>query len=149
MSGRESSPRMFRWGPPEGHPCDEEVSQSGSPSDRNAAPALLMRSIRSEQFPRRAAEPVKLGDQHDVTRVQRSHKLRQLRPIGPGAADLLPEDRGSAGRRQRFELAGEMLILRRDSGVTDNRHLRAPLSQVSLKPVRRAWDTGHRRRASS
>ena len=79
-----------------------------------------------EQFARRAAKPVEFCDQHHVTGLQGRHQLRQLRPIGPGAADFLPEYRVGAGRLQRLQLARIVLILRTDPRVSDGGHIRAP-----------------------
>jgi hypothetical protein len=69
-----------------------------------------------EQLAGRAAESVELRHHHHVAGLQGGHKLCQLRPIGPGPADLLLEDRGGAGRLQLLQLACQMLVLRRHAG---------------------------------
>src|SRR6516162_3966383 len=61
-----------------------------------------------EQLAGAAAEPVELGDQDDVAGLEAGHQLGQLRPICPGAADLLAIDCLGASGLERLKLAGQM-----------------------------------------
>jgi hypothetical protein len=54
-------------------PCELDVSQSGSPSDRNAAPALPMLLDQLQQLPCRPTEAIELGHDHDVARHETHH----------------------------------------------------------------------------
>jgi hypothetical protein len=85
-------------------PCAEPVSQSGSPSERDNAPALPIRSIRSSssvvQRPSRSSLVTTTSPA-----FKPSHQLRELRPVSPGARHLLTIDGRCAGSLECLKLA--------------------------------------------
>src|SRR4029077_14281470 len=95
-----------------------------------ARPSLADAVNQVEQLAGRPAEPIKLGDDHNVTSAQASHELGKLRAIGPDARDLFPIDRGRSGGLEGRKLAAEILTLRRDPGIAENGHFGAPVSQI-------------------
>ena len=78
-------------------PCELDVSHNGSPSDRNAAPALPIRSISSSSSLRRPAEPIELGHDHDVPGLSVAISLASC---GRSARTPLIFSRRSCRRRQ-------------------------------------------------
>ena len=80
-----------------------------------------MRSIRSKSSRVLRPSLSNFVTQHHVPGLERGHQLRQLRPIGPRAAYILPMDRFGRGGLQGLELTGQMLILRAHPRVADNR----------------------------
>ena len=119
-------------------PCELDVSHSGSPSDRNAAPALPMCSISSSNSLVDRPSRSSLVTTTMSPGVELRHQLGKLRPIGPDAAYLLAKDSLGAGMLERFELAGQVLVLGANPRVSHDSHF-SPLLQISFancKPLK-------------
>src|SRR5215510_10125656 len=113
-------------------PCGLEVSHSGSPSERNTAPALPTRSIRSRSS--RVERPSRSSLVTWTTSLGLSAAMSlQLWAISAHAADLLAVDRGRARGFERLDLAGQVLIRGADASIAKNGHLSLPFHKQDLQ----------------
>src|SRR5262249_57397186 len=93
------------------------------------------RSENVEQIPSRSREPIQPRDDQHVAGLKPADRLGKLRPVSLGARCLLFEDVAAARRLKRRDLAGEVLIPRRDPSVSESSHFPLPFGTDFRKNI--------------
>ncbi len=101
-------------------PCGLVVSAQVSLSDLKPAPRSLQCLDDVQQVAGGTRQPIEARDHQHVTRLQPGDHLGQLRAVALGAAGLLSIDLGAPRGRQLGNLAGEVLIPRRDPRISEH-----------------------------
>src|SRR5262249_61271447 len=87
--------------------------------------------------PSRSRQPIQPRDDQHVAGFKPADRLGKLWPVSLGAGRLLLEDVAAARRLKRRDLAGKVLIPRRDPSVSESSHFPSHFETDFRKKLRR------------